>query len=297
MRLYLDLLRQVVDHGLRREDRTGTGTLSVFGHQMRFDLERGFPLCTTKRVWFRALACEMLWFLSGSTNIKPLVDQKISIWTDWPLRNYLQLMNRPVPSSDSQAWLGLKKEFEQQIRSDAAFAERHGKLGPVYGRQWRSFGGVDQMAEVVASIRDKPASRRHIVSAWNVPQIGNMALPPCHMFFQFYVGDGRLSCLLYIRSNDLFLGAPFNIAQYALLTHLVAQQTRLRPGELVYTIGDAHAYLNHLDQIHMQLSRQPYALPELRIKRKPPTLFDYRYEDFELINYQHHPPIKAPVAV
>lgn len=297
MRLYLDLLRHVVDNGLKREDRTGTGTRSVFGYQMRFDLADGFPLCTTKRVWFRGLACEMLWFLSGSTNIKPLVDQKISIWSDWPLRRYLEARQQPVPRSDTEAWVELKKDFEQRIRTSADFAEEFGDLGPVYGRQWRNFCGVDQMAEVVQSIRDKPFSRRHIVSAWNVPQIGTMALPPCHMFFQFHVGDGRLSCLMFIRSNDLFLGAPFNIAQYALLTHLVADQTGLLPGELVYTIGDAHAYLNHLDQISTQLKRTPYPLPRLRIKHKAASLFDYKYEDFELIGYRHHKPIRAPVAV
>lgn len=297
MRLYLDLLRHVVDHGLQRGDRTGTGTLSVFGHQMRFDLAAGLPLCTTKRVWFRGLACEMLWFLSGSTNIKPLVDQNISIWTDWPLRRWLEATGQPVPRSDSEDWQKLKRGFEDRIRTDRYFADRYGDLGPVYGRQWRNFCGVDQLAEVVHTIKNKPYSRRHIVSAWNVPQIGAMALPPCHMFFQFYVGGNRLSCQLYIRSNDLFLGAPFNIAQYALLTHLVADQTELEPGELIYTIGDAHAYLNHLDQIHSQLGRQPYPLPKLRITRRAPTLFEYTYEDFELIGYQHHAPIKAPVAV
>ena len=297
MRVYLDLLRHVLDQGLQREDRTGTGTLSVFGYQMRFDLAAGFPLCTTKRVWFRGLACEMLWFLSGSTNIKPLVDQNISIWTDWPLRHYLEANDQPIPRSDTQAWEDLKKEFEARIRSDEAFADRYGDLGPVYGRQWRNFCGIDQMAQVVQSIKENPAGRRHIVSAWNVPQISTMALPPCHMFFQFYVGDRRLSCQMYIRSNDLFLGAPFNIAQYALLTHLVADQTGLMPGELIYTIGDAHAYLNHLDQIQMQLSREPYPLPRLRIKRRAASLFDYRYEDFELIGYKHHAPLRAPVAV
>ena len=297
MRLYLDLLRHVVDHGLQRGDRTGTGTLSVFGYQMRFDLAVGFPLCTTKRVWFRGLACEMLWFLSGSTNVKPLVEQNISIWTDWPLRRWLEDTGQTVPRSDSPDWLELKKRFEGRIRADSGFADRFGDLGPVYGRQWRNFGGVDQLAEVVESIKNNPHSRRHIVSAWNVPHIGGMALPPCHMFFQFYVGSSRLSCQLYIRSNDLFLGAPFNIAQYALLTHLVADQTGLEPGELIYTIGDAHAYLNHLDQIETQLRRQPYPLPQLRIKRRAPTLFDYRYADFELVGYRHHAPIKAPVAV
>lgn len=297
MRPYLDLLRHVLDHGLRKQDRTGTGTLSVFGYQMRFDLQQGFPLATTKRVWFRGLAQEMLWFLSGSTNVKPLVDQGISIWTDWPLKNFLEAANQPIPSSDSDAWAALKKDFEARIRADDAFAEQYGDLGPVYGRQWRDFGGVDQINRVLTSIKTNPDSRRHIVNAWNAAEIDRMALPPCPAFFQFYVGHGTLSCQLYVRSNDLFLGAPFNIAQYALLTHLMAQQCDLDVGELVYTIGDSHIYLNHLDQVSEQLSREPYPLPALLIKRKPPSIFEYVFEDFELLNYQYHPAIKAPVAV
>lgn len=297
MHIYLDLLRHVLDHGLRREDRTGTGTLSVFGYQMRFDLAHGFPLCTTKRVWFRGLACEMIWLLSGSTSIKPLVDQGISIWTDWPLRHYLEAIGQKVPPSDSYEWAQLKSEFEDRIRRDHEFADAYGDLGPVYGKQWRQFSGVDQISSVIAAIRTNPTSRRHIVSAWNPAELAEMALPPCHMFYQFYVGAGRLSCQLYVRSNDLFLGAPFNIGQYALLTHLVAQQVQLQPGELVYTIGDAHAYLNHLEQIEEQLTRRPFPLPRLEITRKPPTLFDYEFADFTLLDYRHHPPIKAPVAV
>jgi len=297
MRPYLDLLRHVLDHGVRKEDRTGTGTLSVFGYQMRFDLQDGFPLATTKRVWFRGLAQEMLWFLSGSTNIKPLVDQSISIWTDWPLKHYLEATGHSIPPSDSEAWTVLKHGFEARIRTDAAFAETYGELGPVYGKQWRDFGGVDQIARVLESLRTRPDSRRHIVNAWNAAEVDGMALPPCHMAFQFWVGDGRLSCQLYVRSNDLFLGAPFNIAQYALLTHMVARQCDLDVGELVYVIGDAHCYLNHLDQIEEQLSREPYPLPHLVVKRTPPSIFAYAYEDFELLNYQYYPAIKAPVAV
>ena len=297
MRPYLDLLRHVLDHGLRREDRTGTGTLSVFGHQMRFGLRDGFPLATTKRVWFRGLAQEMLWFLDGGTNIKPLVDQGISIWTDWPLKDYLTATGQPIPPSDSETWTVLKKDFEARIRADDAFAAQYGELGPVYGKQWRDFGGVDQVARVIESIKTDPDSRRHIVSAWNAAEIDRMALPPCPSFFQFYVGEGALSCQLYVRSNDLFLGAPFNIAQYALLTHMMAQQCDLDVGDLVYSIGDAHCYLNHLDQIAEQLTREPYPLPTLRIKRRPPSIFEYAYEDFELLNYHYHPAIKAPVAV
>ncbi len=297
MRPYLDLLRHVLDHGLRKQDRTGTGTLSVFGYQMRFDLQQGFPLATTKKVWFRGLAQEMLWFLSGSTNIKPLVDQGISIWTDWPLKNFLEAAGESIPPSDSDAWVTLKKDFEARIRADDAFAGQYGDLGPVYGRQWRDFGGVDQIARVITSIKTNPDSRRHIVNAWNAAEIDRMALPPCPAFFQFYVGHGALSCQLYVRSNDLFLGAPFNIAQYALLTHLMAQQCDLDVGELVYVIGDAHVYLTHLDQVREQLSREPYPLPTLNIKRKPPSIFEYHYEDFEVVNYDHWPAIKAPVAV
>ncbi len=297
MRPYLDLLRHVLDNGLCKEDRTGTGTLSVFGYQMRFDLQQGFPLATTKRVWFRGLAQEMLWFLSGSTNVKPLVDQGISIWTDWPLKNFLEAAGQPIPPSDSETWAALKKDFEARIRADDAFAAQYGELGPIYGKQWRNFGGVDQIARVLSTIKTNPDSRRHIVNAWNAAEIDDMALPPCPAFFQFYVGDGTLSCQLYVRSNDLFLGAPFNIAQYALLTHLMAQQCDLEAGEFIYTIGDAHVYVNHLDQVEEQLSREPYPLPKLVIKRKPPSIFEYAYEDFELLNYQYHPAIKAPVAV
>ena len=264
MRVYLDLLRLVRETGLRKEDRTGTGTLSVFGYQMRFDLQAGFPLVTTKKVYFKGLAVEMLWFLRGGTNVRWMQERNVHIWDPW--------------------------------------ADEEGNLGPVYGKQWVAWEGpggtpINQIARVVEQIRTKPDSRRHVVNAWNVSDLDRMALPPCHMFFQFYVGDGRLSCHLYVRSNDLFLGAPFNIAEYALLTHMMAQQCDLKPGELVYTIGDAHLYLNHLDQVDEQLSREPYPLPTLRIGRRPPTIFDYEYEDFELVDYRFHPTIKAPVAV
>ena len=264
MRPYLDLLRHVLDHGLRKEDRTGTGTLSVFGYQMRFDLQEGFPLATTKKVFFKGLAVEMLWFLRGDTNIRFLNDHNVHIWDPW--------------------------------------ADEDGNLGPVYGRQWVSWEtpdgeSINQIARVITTIKTNPDSRRHIVNAWNVADLEEMALPPCHLFFQFYVGDGTLSCQLYVRSNDLFLGAPFNIAQYALLTHMMARQCDLDVGELVYVIGDAHVYKNHLDQVEEQLSREPYPLPKLVIKRKPPSIFEYGYEDLELLNYQYHPAIKAPVAV
>ena len=264
MKQYLDLLQQVKDHGVERGDRTGTGTRSIFGHQLRFDLKSGFPLVTTKRVFFKGLAVEMLWFLRGDTNVRFLNEHGVKIWNDW--------------------------------------ADAEGELGPVYGKQWRQWvapdgSTVDQIAGVIESIKTNPDSRRHIVQAWNVGEIKHMALPPCHMFFQFYVANGSLSCSLYVRSNDLFLGAPFNIGQYALLTHMIAQQCDLDVGELVYTIGDAHIYLNHLDQVEEQLSRTPYPLPRLNILRKPGSIFEYRFEDFEVINYQHHATIKAPIAV
>lgn len=264
MKQYQDLLRHVRENGISKTDRTGTGTKSVFGYQMRFDLEDGFPLVTTKKTFFKGLAVEMLWLLRGDTNIRYLNDYGVHIWDPW--------------------------------------ADKNGNLGPVYGKQWVDWAGANgetfnQIEQLIESIRSNPDSRRHIVNAWNVADVPDMALPPCHMLFQFYVGDGRLSCQLYVRSNDLFLGAPFNIAEYALLLHLVAQQTDLSPGELVYTIGDAHIYVNHLDQIEEQLSRDPYPLPELRILRRPISIFDYEYEDLELLNYRFHPSIKAPVAV
>lgn len=264
MKQYLELLRHVREHGVRKDDRTGTGTISVFGHQMRFDLQEGFPLVTTKKVFFKGLAVEMLWFLRGGTNTDYLNAHGVHIWDPW--------------------------------------ADEEGRLGPVYGKQWRRWEGrdgkpIDQIARVVDDIRTNPDSRRLVVNAWNVADLEEMALPPCHMFFQFYVAGGRLSCQLYVRSNDLFLGAPFNIAEYALLTHMVAQQCDLEAGELVYTIGDAHIYLNHLEQVDEQLSRTPYPLPTLRIERRPPTIFEYEYDDFRLVDYQYHPAIKAPVAV
>ena len=261
---YLELLRRVRDEGARKGDRTGTGTLSLFGCQMRFDLARGFPLVTTKRVHLKSVVYELLWFLRGDTNVAWLRERGVSIWDEW---------------------------------ADAA-----GELGPVYGRQWRSWptpdgGHIDQIARVIEDLRTNPDSRRILVSAWNVGELGRMALLPCHALFQFYVANGRLSCQLYQRSADLFLGVPFNIASYALLTHMVAQQCDLGVGEFIWTGGDTHLYLNHLQQAGEQLARMPHALPELVIRRRPPTLFDYEFEDFEFRNYQPHPAIKAPVAV
>ncbi len=261
---YLDLLRRVRDEGARKTDRTGTGTRSLFGCQMRFELARGFPLVTTKRVHLKSLVYELLWFLRGETNVAWLREHGVTIWDEW---------------------------------ADAA-----GELGPVYGRQWRSWptpdgGHIDQIARVIGDLRSNPDSRRILVSAWNVGELDRMALLPCHALFQFYVANGRLSCQLYQRSADLFLGVPFNIASYALLTHIVAQQCDLGLGEFIWTGGDTHLYLNHLEQADEQLARAPHALPELVIRRRPPSIFDYAFEDFEFRNYQPHPAIKAPVAV
>ena len=264
MKQYLDLMRHVRDTGARKEDRTGTGTLSVFGQQMRFDLSEGFPLVTTKKCHLKSIIHELLWFLSGDTNIEYLQENGVRIWNEW--------------------------------------ADEEGNLGPVYGYQWRSWPAtdgrhIDQISQVIDQIRNTPDSRRIIVSAWNVGEIDNMALPPCHMMFQFYVADGKLSCQLYQRSADIFLGVPFNIASYALLTMMIAQVCELAPGDFVHTLGDAHLYTNHLEQTDEQLSRKPYPLPVMKINPEVKTIFDFKFEDFELIGYEAHPHIKAAVAV
>jgi len=264
MRQFHELMRHVLDHGAKKSDRTGTGTLSVFGHQMRFDLSEGFPLVTTKKLHLKSIVYELLWFLSGNTNNQWLKERGVSIWDEW--------------------------------------AAPDGDLGPVYGYQWRSWPApngqhIDQIMEIIQTIKTNPDSRRIIVSAWNVADIPKMALAPCHAFFQFYVADGKLSCQLYQRSADIFLGVPFNIASYALLTHMVAQQCSLDVGEFIWTGGDCHLYSNHLEQVELQLSRKPYSLPQLKIHRKPDSIFDYQFEDFEIVGYESHPHIKAPVAV
>ena len=264
MHQYLDLMRHALEKGARKDDRTGTGTLSVFGHQMRFDLRDGFPLVTTKQLHTRSIIYELLWFLNGDTNIRYLNENNVSIWDEW--------------------------------------AAEDGGLGPVYGAQWRSWptpdgGHVDQIRQVVETLRTNPDSRRIIVSAWNVADLDRMALAPCHCLFQFYVADGCLSCQLYQRSADIFLGVPFNIASYALLTHVIAQQTDLNVGDFIWTGGDCHLYLNHLEQTREQLARAPLPLPRLALRRKPPTLFDYEFEDFEILGYESHPRIKAAIAV
>ncbi len=264
MESYLKLGKLILDQGARKTDRTGTGTLSIFGAQLRFNLQDGFPLLTTKKLHLRSIIYELLWFLKGDTNIKYLKDNGVSIWDEW--------------------------------------ADENGELGPVYGHQWRSWPApdgrsIDQISQVIQQIKQKPDSRRHIVTAWNPAEVDKMALPPCHAMFQFYVADGKLSCQLYQRSADYFLGVPFNIASYALLTYMFAQQCDLQPGDFVWTGGDVHLYSNHIEQMQLQLTREPFALPKLNIKRKPADIFSYQFEDFEILNYQAHPSIKAPIAV
>lgn len=264
MREYLDYLQYILDNGTSKIDRTGTGTLSVFGYQMRFNLQKGFPLVTTKKLHTKSIIHELLWFLSGNTNVKYLQENGVRIWNEW--------------------------------------ADAEGNLGPVYGKQWRSWQtpdghAIDQIADVIKQIKTNPDSRRLLVSAWNVGEIDKMALPPCHLLFQFYVAEGKLSCQLYQRSADSFLGVPFNIASYALLTHLMAQQCHLEVGDFIWTGGDCHIYTNHIEQVQLQLSREPYPLPTLKLLRTPASIFDYKFEDIEIINYQSHPLIKGVVAV
>jgi len=301
MKQYLDLVRHIRDHGTIKEDRTGTGTVSIFGYQMRFNLADGFPLVTTKRVHLKSILHELLWFIKGDTNIKYLVQNGVGIWNDWPYQNWLretgQAQNLKMYSSE---WRLVMKEFIERIKSDDTFARQFGDLGPVYGKQWRNFGGVDQLANLVNDIKTNPDSRRLIVSAWNpqdIPVMIKSGLPPCHSLFQFYVVEGRLSCQLYQRSADVFLGVPFNIASYAILTTMIAQVTGLRLGDFIHTFGDAHLYLNHMEQVDEQLSRVEFDLPELKVNPDVTSLFDFVFEDFELQNYMSHEPISAPVAV
>ncbi|NLC41390.1 MAG: thymidylate synthase [Erysipelothrix sp.] len=289
MKQYLDLCQYVLANGQPKSDRTGVGTLSTFGYQMRFDLSEGFPLLTTKKVYVRAIIHELLWFIKGETNIRPLVLNNVRIWNEWPYRDY----------SQSSSFQGESlEEFIEKIKNDEEFARQHGDLGPVYGKQWRNFSGVDQLQELIQQIKENPMSRRLILSAWNPAEIDKMALPPCHMFMQFYVSqDGKLSCQLYQRSADIFLGVPFNIASYALLTYLIADVTGLEVGEFVHTLGDAHIYNNHQDQIKLQLTREPYPLPKLKLLNSYENIEDYKFEDIEIVDYQSHPAIKGVVAV
>ena len=301
MKQYLDLMKHIRDEGVKKEDRTGTGTVSVFGYQMRFDLEDSFPLLTTKKVNLDAIIHELLWFISGDTNISYLVKNGVNIWNDWPYQSYLKQTHQEKDyPMHSKEWKDKMKKFIEQIKSDDDFAKVYGDLGPVYGRQWRNFEGVDQLNQVVEDIKSSPDSRRLIVSAWNpkdIPVMVKSGLPPCHTLFQFYVSEGRLSCQLYQRSADVFLGVPYNIASYAILTMMIAQATGLKPGEFIHTLGDAHLYSNHLEQVEEQLARLPFPCPKLSINKDKDTIFNFSISDFELIDYQAHPHIPAPIAV
>ncbi|PIN73487.1 thymidylate synthase [Candidatus Woesearchaeota archaeon CG10_big_fil_rev_8_21_14_0_10_45_16] len=298
MRQYLDLLKFVLEKGEEKHDRTGVGTISTFGYQMRFDLQKGFPLLTTKKVFTKAIIHELIWFLQGDTNIRYLVQNGVRIWNEWPFQKYLKEndLEQQYPQY-SEAWTQKMAEFVENVKNDEEFAKRWGDLGPVYGKQWRDFNGVDQISEVISQIKNDPGSRRMIVCPWNPAEVHKMALPPCHCFFQFYVNDGKLSCQLYQRSCDVFLGVPFNIASYALLTMMVAHVCNLQPGEFVWTGGDVHIYSNHLEQVKEQLSREPRALPTMKINPEVKSIFDFKFEDFTLEEYDPHPAIKAPVAV
>ena len=301
MKQYLDLLKLIKETGIKKEDRTGTGTISIFGHQMRFNLQDGFPLLTTKKVNLESIIHELLWFISGDTNIKYLVQNGVNIWNDWPFQSWLNETGQADKyAMHSREWKEMMKTFVETIITDESFASQYGDLGPVYGKQWRDFEGVDQLEQVIQDIKNNPDSRRLIVSAWNpkdIPVMIKSGLPPCHTLFQFYVSNGRLSCQLYQRSADVFLGVPYNIASYALLTLMIAKVTELEPGEFVHSFGDTHIYLNHLEQVEEQLSREPHSLPQLKIKNNRSSLFEFEINDFELTEYDPHPFISAPIAV
>ena len=301
MKQYLDLLKLVKETGIKKEDRTGTGTISIFGHQMRFNLQDGFPLMTTKKVNLDSIIHELLWFIRGDTNIRYLVQNGVNIWNDWPFQSWLNETGQADKYvMHSKEWKEMMKTFVETIIRDEDFASQYGDLGPVYGKQWRDFEGVDQLEQVIEDIKNSPDSRRLIVSAWNpkdIPVMIKSGLPPCHTLFQFYVSNGRLSCQLYQRSADVFLGVPYNIASYALLTLMIAKVSGLEPGEFVHSFGDTHIYLNHLEQVNEQLSRDPHSLPKLKITNNRNSLFEFQINDFELTEYDPHPFISAPIAV
>lgn len=312
MKQYLELLRDIREHGTTKGDRTGTGTKSLFGLQVRYDLSQGFPAVTTKKLYFRSVVHELLWFLKGTGNIEYLAQNSVHIWDEWPFKNYLVKNNLPLPEVNSEAWRTQMAEFIERVATDHTFAEQWGDLGPVYGVQWRKWpdgrgGYIDQIQQAIDTIKTNPNSRRNIVSAWNVAEIDDIAqaggLPPCHTLFQLNVRPGRdgekdkLDLHLYQRSADTFLGVPFNIASYALLTSMLAQVTGTEPGEFVHTLADTHIYLNHLEQVDEQLSRQPLPLPKLWLNPDITDINDFRFDDIRLENYQSHPPIKAPISV
>ncbi|PID23148.1 thymidylate synthase [Sporosarcina sp. P3] len=313
MKQYLDLCQHILETGTKKGDRTGTGTYSVFGYQMRFDLAQGFPLLTTKKTAFRLIVSELLWFIKGDTNIRTLIQERNGIWDEWAFERYVNSAAYTGPDMTDFGRRVLKDEefatvykaelasFKEKILADEEFAKQHGDLGPVYGKQWRAWdsanGVIDQLAQVIDSIKHNPDSRRHIVTAWNPAEVDDMALPPCHLLFQFYVADGKLSCQLYQRSADVFLGVPFNIASYALIIHLIAHECGLEVGEFVHTLGDAHLYQNHIDQVHEQLSREPKELPTLHVNYDGRSIFELTTEDISIEGYDPHPRIKAPIAV
>lgn len=314
MEQYLNLCRYIKDNGVIKEDRTGIGTKSVFGYQMRFDLEKGFPLVTTKKTAFRLVVSELLWFLKGDTNVNTLMKENNHIWDEWAFEKWVNSTNYQGPDMTN---FGVRAEndptfktiveqqmeiFRSKILSDDQFANEFGDLGPVYGKQWRSWPGndgqtIDQVQNLINQLKNNPDSRRHIITAWNPAEVDDMALPPCHSFMQFYVANGKLSCQLYQRSADVFLGVPFNIASYALLTHLIAKECQLKVGEFVHTLGDAHLYLNHMDQVETQLQREPKKLPTLLLSNDKNSIFDFEVKDISLDGYDPHPRIKAPIAV
>jgi thymidylate synthase len=288
MRKYLDMCLDILTNGTKKSDRTNTGTISMFGYQVKYDLSEGFPLLTTKKVHLKSIIYELLWFISGDTNIRYLVLNGVNIWNEWPYDNY-----KKSPDYQNETL----KEFVEKIKNDEEFANKYGNLGPVYGSQWRNFNGIDQISELINGLKNNPDSRRHIISAWNPAEIKDMMLPPCHAFMQFYVNDNKLSLQLYQRSADIFLGVPFNIASYSLFLMMVAQVTNLEVGEFIHTIGDAHIYLNHVDQINLQLTRTPKKLPKMVINKDIVNITDFKYEDFTLEEYDPYPLIKGVVAV
>lgn len=313
MKQYLELCTHILENGTVKEDRTGTGTISVFGYQMRFDLQKGFPLMTTKKTAFRLIATELLWFLKGATNLRTLIQERNPIWDEWGFERWVTSEEYTGPDMTDFGRRSVKDEqfaevyaqemdaYKRRVVEDDVFAEKYGNLGPIYGKQWRSWstadGSIDQIKLLIEGLKNNPDSRRHIVSAWNPSEVADMALPPCHTMFQFYVAEGKLSCQLYQRSADVFLGVPFNIASYALLVHLIAEECGLEVGDFVHTLGDAHIYLNHMEQVKEQLSREPRALPTLKLNKEGKSIFDMTFEDISIEGYDPHPKIKAPIAV
>lgn len=301
MKQYHDLMQHILENGVMKENRTGINTLSVFGYQMRFNLAEGFPLVTTKKVHLKSIIHELLWFIAGDTNIRYLVQNGVNIWNEWPFQNYLKQNNLEADLPKySEAWKAELQNFKSQIVESEEFAQKWGELGPVYGRQWRNFEGIDQIQGLLEDLRTKPDSRRHIISAWNpkdIPVMAKSGLPPCHTLFQFYVANNKLSCQLYQRSADVFLGVPFNIASYALFTMMIAQVCGFELGDFVHTFGDAHLYENHLDQTKEQLNRDFRPLPQMKMNPEVKELFEFTFEDFDLVDYNPHPAIRAQVAV